>query len=144
MANDFMMLGPIVFDQFSTPERMGFGGDQIMAIHRLPGGARVIDTMGPDDQNLSWYGRLFGNSAYGQALALDALRRAGNPLPLVFAGQSYMVLIQTFRADIVRFPLLVDYHISCAQLTNFLGSAVSAAIGGAQLAAADLAAAAAL
>ncbi len=43
MATDFPMLGGITFDQFSTPEHMGFGGDQAMAIHRLPGDARVID-----------------------------------------------------------------------------------------------------
>ncbi len=144
MASDLLMLGPIVFDSFSTPERMGFGGDQMLVVHRLPGGARVVDSLGPDDMDISWHGQLFGDGAYGQSLALDALRRAGNPLPLVFGGMAYQVIIKNFRADIVRFPQLVDYHISCLQLTNMLGSAVSAAIGGAQLAAADLAAAMAL
>ncbi len=115
-----------------------------MVVHKLPGGARVIDTLGSDDMDISWHGQLFGTGAYATSLALDALRRAGNPLPLVFAGQAYTVVIAHFRAEIERFPLLVHYHIGCVVVTNFLGSAVSAAIGGATLAASDLASAMAL
>jgi len=37
-----------------------FGGAQMMAIHKLIGGQRVIDTLGPDDENISWTGRFVG------------------------------------------------------------------------------------
>jgi hypothetical protein len=43
-----LTLGGIVFDDFSTPSAMGAGGKQAMVIHKLPGGSRVIDTLGLD------------------------------------------------------------------------------------------------
>ncbi len=33
MAADVLALGPIVFTNFSTPERMAFGGEQCMNVH---------------------------------------------------------------------------------------------------------------
>jgi hypothetical protein len=143
MATDFLMLGPIVFDQFSTPDRMGFGGEHTMAVHRLPGGRRVIDTLGPDDDDLVWHGRFFGANAYPTALAIDAFRRQGTVLPLAFAGQAYQVLIREFEAEIERLPQAVAYRIRCVIASGGVGG-VSANVGAAQLAAADLAAAAAL
>ena len=58
---DTLTLGGISFDGFSTPSHMGAGGKQAMVIHKLPGGSRVIDTLGPDDENISWSGEFFGN-----------------------------------------------------------------------------------
>ena len=46
MATDFLVLGGIVFDDWSTPERMPFGGQHITAVHKLPGGARVVTLSG--------------------------------------------------------------------------------------------------
>jgi hypothetical protein len=46
--SDTLILGGIAFDSFSTPSRMGAGGKQAMVVHKLPGGARVIDTLGLD------------------------------------------------------------------------------------------------
>jgi hypothetical protein len=143
MVTDFLMLGPVIFDQFSTPERMGFGGEQAMVVHRLPGGRRQIDLLGPNDDNLSWHGRFFGDGAHAKALLLDSLRRQGVRLPLSFAGQAHMVVIEHFRAEIERLPLAVSYSISCVIASVGVGG-VSANVGAAQLAAADLAAAAAI
>jgi hypothetical protein len=115
---DVLILGPITFTNFSPPERMPFGGRQIIAKHILLGGERVIDTMGPDDHDIHWEGQFFGSDAYRNCLALDALRAAGSLLPLSFAGQGYSVVIGEFHADIRRLPLWIDYHISCVIATN--------------------------
>lgn len=143
MAADVLILGGVTFDAFSTPERMGFGGNQMLAIHRLPGGRRQIDVMGPDDDNLTWRGQFFGEGAYAKALLLDSLRRQGVRLPLSFAGQAYMVVIEHFHAEIERLPLAVAYSISCVIASGGVGG-VSPNVGAGQLAAADLAAAAAI
>ncbi len=143
MAQDVLLLGPVAFKDFSTPDRMAFGGEQMMAVHRLPGGSRVVDVLGPDDIDLHWHGRFFADDAYQTALLLDALRRAGQPLALSFAGQSYTVIIKEFMAEIERLPHDILYKICCVCVTQGQG-AVSGAIGGAALAAADLAAAALL
>lgn len=137
---DVLILGPVIFNDFSTPDKMPFGGEQAMVVHKLPGGSRVIDTLGPDDMDISWHGRFWGNDAYQTALLLDTLRRAGQVLPLTFAGQAYTCVISEFHADIERLPVDILYKITVVTVTNVIGQ-VAGAIGGAALAAADLTAA---
>ena len=119
MPTDILTLGGIVFDDFSTPERMMFGGAQMMVVHKLPGGSRVIDTLGPDEANITWRGEFFGDdNAYATALALDAMRASGQVVPLTFGGQFRSVIIDTFIAEIRRFPSWVAYQISCTVYQN--------------------------
>jgi hypothetical protein len=110
---DTLVLGGIAFDGFSTPSRMGAGGKQAMVVHKLPGGARVIDTLGPDEDNISWDGEFFGNDAYANALALDGMRAAGQVVSLTFGGQFRSVIIDNFNYHIRRLPVWVEYQISC-------------------------------
>jgi hypothetical protein len=126
MATDILLLGGISFDEWSTPERVPFGGKQAMAVHKLPGGARVVDTLGPDDADIQFAGTVYGNNAYGVADALDALRSTGTPVPLIFAGRFYTVIIQEFHADIERFPQLMRYHISCMIAQNNMAGILGA------------------
>jgi hypothetical protein len=115
---DILTLGGIPFDGFSTPSHMGAGGKQAMVIHKLPGGSRVIDTLGPDDENISWSGEFFGNDAFTNALALDGMRAAGAVVPLTFAGQFRSVVIDSFTYKVRRLPVWVEYQISCAVYQN--------------------------
>lgn len=125
---DVLILGPIIFTDFGVPERMPFGGRQAMAVHKLLGGRRAIDTLGPDDHDIYWRGTFYGNDAYSTCLALDALRAQGQPMPLSFAGQSFVVVIAEFRADIERLPQLIEYSITCVISQNG-GQGVLGAIG---------------
>jgi len=96
MPLDVLLLGPIAFTDYSPPECMPFGGRQQMAVHKLIGGQRVIDTLGPDDEDIQWSGRFFGAGALSTCLALDSLRAAGQVLPLSYAGMAYTIVIQVF------------------------------------------------
>jgi hypothetical protein len=115
---DTLSLGGINFDGFSTPDAMGAGGKQAMVVHKLPGGSRVIDTLGPDEDNITWSGLFYGNDAYDKVLALDGLRAAGAVLPLTFGGQFRSVIIDTFSYRIRRLPVWVEYQISCCVYQN--------------------------
>lgn len=117
-GSDILILGPITFDAFSTPELMPWGGSQVVNKHRLLGGQRPIDATGPDDDDIVWHGSFFGNDAYQNCLALDALRIAGNQLPLSFGGQAYVVIITNFRPQIRKYPIWCDYSISCMIVFN--------------------------
>ncbi len=139
--NDILLLGPVAFTDYSAPQHMPFGGEQAMVVHKLPGGSRVIDVLGPNDMDLCWHGRFWGDGAYSTALLLDTMRRAGQVLPLSFAGQSYLCIIREFTAEIERLPVSVLYRIEVVTTSNVLGQ-VAGSIGGTALAAADLAAAA--
>jgi len=129
MATDFLVLGGIVFDDWSTPDRMPFGGAHAMAVHKLPGGSRVVDTLGPDEADIRFTGLMYDNNAIGVAETLDALRLNGTQVPLIFAGRFYLVIVARTKVDIRRFPQLIAYDISCLVVKNNmagnLGSTVS-------------------
>lgn len=115
---DTLVLGGISFDQFSTPSSMGAGGKQQMVIHKLPGGARVIDTLGPDEADISWSGFFFSNDAFSQIQALDGMRAAGQVLSLSFAGLFRSVIIERFDYRIRRLPVWIEYSITCTVYQN--------------------------
>jgi hypothetical protein len=118
MSFDVMTLGGIVFDDFSTPETMMGGGNQALVTTKLPGGARVIDTLGPDDADIQWRGFFYGNNAYATALALDAIRAAGKVIPLMWGGQFRSVILSHFVYRVKRLPVWVEYDLSCTVASN--------------------------
>jgi hypothetical protein len=109
---------------------MPFGGRQAMAIHKLPGGQRVIDTLGPDESDFSWSGEFFGDDAYGRALILNGMRRSGQPVPLIFGGQFYLVVISEFTPKLVRFPVYVRYSITVVVAENPMAGVLDAVVSG--------------
>ena len=88
MPLDVLLLGPIAFTDYSPPECMPFGGRQQMAVHKLIGGQRVIDTLGPDDEDIQWSGRFFGAGALSTCLAL---------VPCVRLGRSCLLAMLAWR-----------------------------------------------
>jgi hypothetical protein len=93
----------------------------MLAVHKLPGGDRVIDAMGRDDDEIAWSGIFLSADASNRADELDQLRVAGGELELIFAGRNYSVVISHFKAD-QRKINHVPYTISCTVLTDESGS----------------------
>lgn len=94
------------------------GGNQAIVVHKLPGGARVIDTLGPDESDIYWDGLIFGDSAYGAALALDAMRASGQVVPLTWGGQFRSVIVSRFIYRLRREPVWLEYEITCTITQN--------------------------
>jgi hypothetical protein len=113
MPADVLTLGPITFADFSIPELMPAGGSQVLKVHQLIGGQRVVDAMGPDNRTIAWKGLFWGDNALEQAQQVDALRVLGQPLGLSWGWGSYTVVIESFTTDVRRLPTCVDYSISC-------------------------------
>lgn len=111
MADD-LLLGPVSFQGFELPARIGFGGGQRLAVHVLPGGARVIDAMGRDDADIVWSGVFSGPDAADRARLLDAMRADGAVLSLAWDAFCYLVLISSFEAAYEQ-ANWVPYRISC-------------------------------
>ena len=126
---DILSLGGIAFDQFSTPEVMMAGGNQAMVVHKLPGGQRVIDTLGPDEADIAWSGQFFGNNAYATVQAIDAMRAAGQVVPLSWAGQYRSVIVSRFIYRLRRNPTWVLYDIVCTVYQNPSLGGLGAAVG---------------
>jgi hypothetical protein len=140
MATDTLILGGIQFDEWSTPHDIHLGGAQAMAIHKLPGGSRVIDTLGPDDDDYPWSGTIYGPNAIEIVRALDAMRISGVPVPLIWGGNFWTVIVSHFSAKPERYPQLWHYDITVVVAVNTMSGALGAITQGIdQLLGADMA-----
>lgn len=141
LMNGALILGPVQFSAFELPAGIIFGGAQLLAVHQLPGGLRVIDAMGSSDTDVTWGGIFSGGDAALRARLLDTLRVAGAPLPLIWDGFFYTVLIRSFVAEYQNAHWL-PYRISCAVLRDEARAVIATAVDLASSALSDLATAA--
>ena len=110
-------LGPVVFGGFEVPERVSLGGKQLLAVHRLVGGGRVVDAMGADDADVRWSGILTGPDAPERLRVLEGLRRGGEAIGLAWSGYRYTVVVRALEARVMG-PNWVPYRITCAVLAE--------------------------
>lgn len=115
-----LVLGSIVFKDYEIPERLRFGTGQRLAVHKLLGGQRVIDALGPDDDDPTWHGRFQGPDATDRARALQALAASGAAVPLVFGSFMYLVVVQHAECNFERF-YQIPYHVTCTVVTSPMG-----------------------
>jgi hypothetical protein len=113
MSDFSLTLGPVAFAGFEMPSSITLGGKQRLAIHKLPGGIRIIDALGADPADLAWSGIFTGPDAADRARILDTLRVAGLQLLLSWDAFLYTVVIENFDAD-YRSPWWIPYRLSCA------------------------------
>ena len=140
MAEGALLLGPILFKGFALPERVRWGGTHKLAVHRLPGGARVIDAMGRDDADIVWSGVFSGSDAALRARAMDLMRAGGGSWPLTWDWFFYTVVIARFDADYSR-PNWIPYRITCTVVRDETAVAVETTVSLAASVMSDLAAA---
>jgi hypothetical protein len=132
-----LTLGGVVFTGFEIPESIPFGGEQMLAVHKLPGGNRIIDAMGPDDSDIRWSGRFRGPDGESRAVLLDFMRRQGRQVLLGWGLHRYQVLIREFKADFQQ-PYEIPYSITCTVVLDEVQALASAAVGFVESLAADL------
>ena len=156
MSDFSLTLGPVAFAGFELPSSITVGGRQRLAIHRLPGGIRIIDALGADPTDINFsviftrpyaadLARLEADAPEDQddadrARLLDALRVAGAPLPLAWDAFIYTVIVESFEAD-YRSPWWIPYRLSCTVLRDEAASLVAMAVEFAPAISSDLLAA---
>jgi hypothetical protein len=137
-----LVLGGFIFTDYAIPERVPQGGEHHLVVHKLIGGTRVVDAMGPDDSDITWNGRFQGRDAVSKATALDQLRKSGAQVPLIVDSQFYTVAVKKFEWDYERFYQIL-YKITCLVVTSTGGGfSIVGTLDG--LVAGDMAAAGAL
>ena len=127
MAESALLLGPILFQEFELPERVRWGGGQKLVVHRLPGGARVVDSLGRDDADIVWSGVFSGSDAAVRAGALDLMRAEGGAWPLTWDWFFFTVVIARFDADYTR-SNWIPYRITCTVVRDETAAAVETAV----------------
>jgi hypothetical protein len=127
MTDVALTLGGIVFTGMEVPDKLPFGGEQMLKLHKLVGGQRVVDAMGSDDLALEWSGRFFSPDALSRARAIDAMRKAGKAVTLSWSELSYTVVVKRFVADFEQ-AWNLPYSISCEVVAD-LSKPLTAATG---------------
>jgi len=99
-----LQLGSFLFEFFEIPENIKgmLSGKQMLAVHKLIGGQRVIDAMGVDPADITWSGRFQGGDLVSRASQLSDLRDAGASLDLVCDVIVLTVVIAEFNVPYER------------------------------------------
>lgn len=143
MSDIGFILGPVAFQDFEVSAGIGFGGQQRLAVHKLPGGVRVIDALGRDDAEITVSGIFTGEDATLRARLLDELRASGAPLPLTWDVFFYSVVIHDFQADYQN-GFWIPYRLCCTVLRDEASALIETAVSLAGSVLADVGAAAGL
>jgi hypothetical protein len=117
----------VVFEQFEVPEEINFGGWQRIAVHRLAGGGRIIDALGPDEPEICFAGVFSGPNSVLRARSVDVLRRTGEPIPLIWDSFYYTVLVRQFGATYTS-ATWIPYSVSCAVVRDEAAGLIEAAV----------------
>lgn len=104
--------GSFQFAGTEVPEQITFGGEQMLCTHKMVGGLRIVDAMGPDDAALTWSGIFLTNGAVDRARFLDYLRRSGLICTLTWGVFQYSVIVSNFSADFKK-PYWIPFTITC-------------------------------
>lgn len=118
------------FSRFEIPADIALGGEQMLAKHKLVGGARKIDAMGKDDAPIQWSGMFIGEGADDRALYINGLRVAGRKLTLTWHKFNYDVVISTFHYNYqqyYRLPYSIAFEV-VQDNTDPVRSVVSAGV----------------
>lgn len=111
-------LGAVQFEAFEVPEKIPFGGEQKVNVHRLPGGTRIVDSMGPDDRDIDFSGTFMGSGAASRARQLDSMRKAGAKITLAWADFRREVVITRFECDYTYGGQVLPYTIACVVVSS--------------------------
>lgn len=122
--SDYLLLGPMLLQGFELPQNIRWGGSQKLAIHRLPGGERVIDSLGRDDADISWSGVFAGQDGTLRARALDLMRADGLVWPLTWSTFFFSVVIKSLAVDYGKGNWL-PYRLTCTVVRDEAAALVS-------------------
>ena len=110
-------LGGVDFLGFEIPDEIHLGGCHAGKLWKLPGGQRIFDAQGPDDDPIKWAGRFRGSSALSRATLIDAMRRGGQQQQFSVLGLSYSVFIKHFSFR-PKHALEIPYNIELEVLID--------------------------
>ncbi len=113
MQDSPIQVGPISLQGFEIPSFVRFGGQQKLAIHKLSGGRRVVERLGPDDDDIAFQGTFSGGDAEARARRFNDLRLSGEIVWLTWESFRRRVVVKKFIAE-YHSPWWIPYKAWCA------------------------------
>ena len=108
-------IGSISLRGFEVPTSVSFGGKQRLVVHKLSDGRRIVEPLGPDDDDLTFRGIFTGRSAVTDARAFDELRLSGETVWLSWGTFGQRVIVKIFRAKF-QSPWWIPYQLVCTKV----------------------------
>jgi hypothetical protein len=115
-ASGPVVLGSFAFQDFEVPEVIRVPVRQAITVHRLIGGERVFDAMGPDYGDVAWSGMMLGTDAESRAQMLKALVDGGEAVALTWGTWSFTVL--PYRLSLREAYQRISYTVRCAVIRD--------------------------
>jgi hypothetical protein len=113
-----LKLDSITFQGFEIPEQITLGGAQALVVHKLPGGDKVVQSMGREDDSIPWSGMFLGSDALDRARAVDTLRIQGVAVFFSFMTFNYSVKVKKFTFTVEAFYRVL-YTIELEVIQDF-------------------------
>ena len=113
-------IGNVTLEGFEVPDAIPFGGQQQLTTHKLVGGNRVIDAMGPDEKEISFTGKFFGANATDKANTLDEMRKSAIPVDLIWGQYFRRVIIADFDCSYTLVGSLLPYTLKFIVLPDIV------------------------
>jgi hypothetical protein len=107
-----IQLGSINLQDFEIPQTLRFGGRHRLTVHSLANGRRIVERLGPDDDEIRFQGSFSGPTAEGRARAVDNLRLSGEIVWLTWESFRRLTIVKSFTAD-YHSPWWIPYQVSC-------------------------------
>lgn len=93
----FVRLGEILLNGAEVPQVVNGGGEQLMKVHQLIGGNRVIDTLGRSDTDIKVSGLFRGIISMERLQYLDYLRINGQQVSFTYSIYNYLVVVKSLQ-----------------------------------------------
>lgn len=104
-------LGPFTFNDTEVPEKLAYGSQQVLAVQKMLGGARVVNTLGQDAGDIKWSGTMRGPDQAQRVNTLVQMASSGQIFPLAWADEYQQVVIRSFQPQAQAF--FTSYTITC-------------------------------
>lgn len=92
-----LSLGKFKFVDFEVPENIEYTTQNQIVEHKMPGGTKQIDDLGPDPTDISFSGIFLGSNQQTRRAALEQIRTQGVIVPLIWQDQYRDVFVKNIK-----------------------------------------------
>lgn len=116
-------LGSFTFNDTEVPQKIPYGGQQILAVQKMIGGARQINTLGADPRDIEWSGTMRSADRAERAATLVQMMMSGQTIPLLWGNEYLQVVIRSFQP--VTEAFFITYTITCCVVRDYTNGIAS-------------------
>lgn len=104
-------LGPFTFGDTEVPEKISYGNQQSLVVQKMIGGARLVNTLGPDARDIQWSGTIRGADQAQRTATLTQMAKSGQVFSLAWGDECLQVVIRSFQP--VTEAFFTSYTLVC-------------------------------